>query len=133
MGDILHLNLHREFFAAIAAGEKRISIGNNRLIGAKRIENRQYDAILFRNGYSKDTLRNADRISRVASLRQQAQCLLRHPSRQDLTHQALGQESQNRSYAKGSLRLFECFGMLNLLSFSEQARCSRLCLKLSDV
>ena len=41
MSEILHLNLHREFFAAIANKQKRV-------------EYRKYDAILFRNGYAKD-------------------------------------------------------------------------------
>jgi hypothetical protein len=54
MSDILHLNLHREFFAAIAAGTKRIEYRRQSPHWRKRLENREYDAILFRNGYAAD-------------------------------------------------------------------------------
>jgi hypothetical protein len=41
---VLHLNLHREFFTAIAAGTKRTEY--------RRLEGREYDVIQFRNGYA---------------------------------------------------------------------------------
>jgi hypothetical protein len=54
MPDILHLNLHREFFAAIAAERKRIEYRKQSSYWRERLEDRKYDAILFRNGYAKD-------------------------------------------------------------------------------
>jgi ASC-1-like (ASCH) protein len=54
MPEILHLNLHREFFAAIAAGRKRIEYRKQSPHWRKRLEGRKYDAILFRNGYASD-------------------------------------------------------------------------------
>ena len=47
----LHLNLHREYFAAIAAGEKRIEYRDRTPYWRKRLEGREYDVIKFRNGY----------------------------------------------------------------------------------
>jgi hypothetical protein len=49
---VLHLNLHREFFAAIAAGTKRIEYRSRTPYWRKRLEGRHYDAVLFRNGYA---------------------------------------------------------------------------------
>jgi hypothetical protein len=49
---ILHLNLHREFFSQIAAGTKRTEYRSQTPYWKKRLENRQYDAIQFRNGYA---------------------------------------------------------------------------------
>jgi ASC-1-like (ASCH) protein len=54
MTAILHLNLHREFFAAIATGRKRIEYRKQSPYWSTRLEHRKYDAILFRNGYAKD-------------------------------------------------------------------------------
>jgi hypothetical protein len=51
---ILHLNLHREFFSQIAAGTKRTDYRSQTPYWKKRLENRQYDAIQFRNGYATD-------------------------------------------------------------------------------
>jgi ASC-1-like (ASCH) protein len=48
----LHLNLHREFFAAIAAKKKRIQYRAQTAYWKKRLEGRKYDRILFRNGYA---------------------------------------------------------------------------------
>ena len=50
---ILRLTLHREFFASIAAGTKRTEYRDAKPYWQKRLEGRTYDAILFRNGYSK--------------------------------------------------------------------------------
>ena len=52
MKPILHLNLHREFFAKIAAGEKRIEYRRRTPYWKRRLEGRQYDVIQFRNGYA---------------------------------------------------------------------------------
>jgi len=49
---ILHLNLHREFFAAIAAGGKKIERRDRTPYWKSRLEGRTYNAIEFRNGYS---------------------------------------------------------------------------------
>ena len=56
MSEILHLNLHREFFAAIATKQKRIEYRRQSRYWRKRLEERKYDAILFRNGYAKDEM-----------------------------------------------------------------------------
>lgn len=52
MKSILHLNLHREFFAAIAAKTKRIEYRDQTPYWRRRLEGRHYDAIQFRNGYA---------------------------------------------------------------------------------
>lgn len=49
---ILHLNLHREFFAAIAAKTKRIEYRARTPYWRQRLENRKYKYIQFRNGYA---------------------------------------------------------------------------------
>jgi ASC-1-like (ASCH) protein len=54
MPEILHLNLHREFFDAIARRRKRIEYRKQSAHWRKRLEDRHYDAILFRNGYAPD-------------------------------------------------------------------------------
>ena len=50
--NILHLNLHREYFAAIVDGAKRIEYRKRSLYWKVRLENRKYDVIKFRNGYA---------------------------------------------------------------------------------
>jgi ASC-1-like (ASCH) protein len=54
MRNALHLNLHREFFAAIAAGTKRIEYRKRTPYWQKRLEGRKYDVIQFRNGYARN-------------------------------------------------------------------------------
>lgn len=49
---ILHLNLHREFFAQIAARTKRIEYRQRTPYWRWRLEGRHYDVIQFRNGYA---------------------------------------------------------------------------------
>lgn len=49
---ILHLNLHREFFVQIATRTKRIEYRSQTPYWKKRLENRKYDVIKFRNGYA---------------------------------------------------------------------------------
>jgi hypothetical protein len=51
---ILHLNLHREFFAQIAAKTKRAECRDQTPYWSKRLEGRKYDVIQFRNGYATD-------------------------------------------------------------------------------
>ena len=48
----LHLNLHREFFAQIAAKTKRIEYRKRTPYWKTRLEGRTYDTIQFRNGYA---------------------------------------------------------------------------------
>ena len=52
MKSVLHLNLHREWFAAIAARSKRIEYRDQTPYWKKRLEGRHYDVIQFRNGYA---------------------------------------------------------------------------------
>jgi ASC-1-like (ASCH) protein len=51
---ILHLNLYRKYFDAIANGTKTIEYRKKTDYWKKRIEGREYDIIKFRNGYAKD-------------------------------------------------------------------------------
>lgn len=50
--NILHLNLHREYFVQIAAGTKRIEYREQTPYWNRRLEGREYDVIQFRNGYA---------------------------------------------------------------------------------
>ena len=52
LSEILHLNLYREHFDAIAEGRKRVEYRQRSAFWRKRLEGRKYDAIKFRNGYS---------------------------------------------------------------------------------
>jgi hypothetical protein len=54
MPKILRLTLHREFFAAIAAGIKRTEYRKAKPYWRKRLEGRDYDVVLFRNGYARN-------------------------------------------------------------------------------
>lgn len=49
---VLHLNLHRQFFADIAAKKKRIEYRDQTPHWRSRLEGKKYDVILFRNGYA---------------------------------------------------------------------------------
>ena len=51
---ILHLNLFRKYFDQIAEGTKTIEYRDKTEYWKKRLENREYDAIKFRNGYAKN-------------------------------------------------------------------------------
>ena len=51
---ILHLNLYRKYFDAIADGTKTIEYRDKTDYWKKRIEGKEYDIIKFRNGYAKD-------------------------------------------------------------------------------
>ena len=51
---ILHLNLYRKYFDAIVNGTKTIEYRKKTDYWKKRIEDRGYDIIKFRNGYAKD-------------------------------------------------------------------------------
>lgn len=48
---ILHLTLHREYFAQIADGSKREEYRDRTAYWKARLEGRSYDIIRFRNGY----------------------------------------------------------------------------------
>jgi ASC-1-like (ASCH) protein len=54
MPKILHLTLHKEFFNCIARKKKRIEYRRQSPYWRKRLEGRQYDVILFRNGYARN-------------------------------------------------------------------------------
>ena len=54
MKKILHLNLYRKYFDAIANGTKVFEYRQKTDYWKKRIEGREYDIIKFRNGYAKD-------------------------------------------------------------------------------
>lgn len=49
---ILHLNLHREYFAQIIAGTKRVEYRRQAPHWKRRLEGRTYAVIQFRNGYA---------------------------------------------------------------------------------
>ena len=49
---ILHLNLRQKWFAEIAKKTKRIEYREYTPYWRRRIENRKYDVIQFRNGYA---------------------------------------------------------------------------------
>lgn len=51
---VLHLNLRRQWFAAIAARTKRIEYRDQTPYWRKRLEGRHYDVIVFRNGYARN-------------------------------------------------------------------------------
>lgn len=51
---ILHLTLHRKWFAQIAAGEKREEYRERKPYWIKRLEAREYDEVHFTNGYGPD-------------------------------------------------------------------------------
>lgn len=51
---ILQLNLKREFFAKIAAGEKPFEYRDLTDYWKSRLDGREYDIIHFRNGYGPD-------------------------------------------------------------------------------
>lgn len=52
MPAVLHLNLHRQYFAAIVAKTKRVEYRRRSPYWKARLENRKYDVIQFRNGYT---------------------------------------------------------------------------------
>ena len=54
MAEILHLTLYREYFAAIAAGEKTAEYRKATPYWKKRLEGRKYDLVKFRNGYARN-------------------------------------------------------------------------------
>lgn len=51
---ILNLTLKKQWFDMIASGEKREEYREIKPYWNKRLLNKKYDAISFRNGYSKD-------------------------------------------------------------------------------
>ena len=54
MKKILHLNLYRKYFDAIADGTKTTEYRDKTDYWKRRIEGKEYDIIKFRNGYAKD-------------------------------------------------------------------------------
>jgi hypothetical protein len=51
---ILHLNLVREFFVAVANGTKTEEYRDRTDYWRTRLEGREYDILRFRNGYGPD-------------------------------------------------------------------------------
>ena len=51
---VLHLTLKKQWFDMIASGEKREEYRQLKPHWHKRLNNKSYDAICFKNGYSKD-------------------------------------------------------------------------------
>ncbi len=49
---VLHLNLHRQYFEAIAARTKKTEYRTRTPYWRTRLEGRRYDLIHFRNGYA---------------------------------------------------------------------------------
>ena len=54
MNKILHLNLYRKYFDQIAEGTKTIEYRDKTDYWKKRIEDKEYNIIKFRNGYAKN-------------------------------------------------------------------------------
>ncbi len=54
MTEVLHVTLHRKWFADIASKKKRIEYREQKPYWRKGLERRKYDAIEFRNGYAPD-------------------------------------------------------------------------------
>lgn len=52
--NVLHLTLHRKWFDKIAKGIKKHEYREVKPYWTKRITDRQYDEIHFRNGYQKN-------------------------------------------------------------------------------
>ena len=52
---ILHMTLKKKWFDMILSGEKKEEYREIKGYWAKRLFNRQYDIIRFRNGYSPDS------------------------------------------------------------------------------
>jgi hypothetical protein len=52
MLNILHLNLRREWFAAVAERKKRIEYRDYTSYWRRRLEGRKYDFVQFRIGYA---------------------------------------------------------------------------------
>jgi hypothetical protein len=51
---LLRLTLHRRYFAEIAARTKHTEYRERKPYWKSRLEGREYDAILFRNGYARN-------------------------------------------------------------------------------
>ena len=62
---VLHLNLHREFFAQIAARTKRIEYRQRTPYWKTRLEGRSYDLIHFRNGYAPEMVVRFRKIKKI--------------------------------------------------------------------
>lgn len=89
-GKILHLNLHREWFAAIAAKTKRIEYRRRTPYWKTRLENRKYDVIQFRNGYATNAPEMLVEFLGERRIKKRQKCLC-HPA---------GKHSENQTLAK---------------------------------
>jgi hypothetical protein len=77
---ILHINLHREHFAEIAAGTKRTDYRDRTDYWARRLEGRRYDVVQFRNGLRHPSARDAGRIPRRTADHPTRRTGVRHPA-----------------------------------------------------
>lgn len=50
----LHMTLHKKWFDKILAGRKLYEFREVKPYWTKRLENREYDVIRFKNGYQRD-------------------------------------------------------------------------------
>ena len=55
MSNVLTLTLKKQYFDAILSGEKTIEYRDITDYWRPRLENKEYDTILFRNGYRPDS------------------------------------------------------------------------------
>jgi hypothetical protein len=72
----LHLTLHREFFAAIANGTKRIEYRDRTPYWKTRLEGKPYDVIKFRNGYATEAPEMVVRFRGLRKCREHYEILL---------------------------------------------------------
>src|SRR5437764_15389495 len=96
---ILHLNLHREFFTAIAAKTKRIEYRERTPYRKKRLENRNYKFIQFRNGYATLAPEMLVEFRDVKKIRKWGKTALRHCSRPHPEDQKLAGPEALNAYA----------------------------------
>jgi hypothetical protein len=71
---VLHLNLHREFFAQIAAGTKRVEYRRRTPYWRSRLEGRVYDVVQFRNGYATTAPEMQVEFRRVRKVKKLGRC-----------------------------------------------------------
>jgi hypothetical protein len=77
---VLKLNLHREYFAQIAAGTKRMEYRDQTPYWKRRLENRHYDVIQFRNGYATKAPEMQVEFLGMRRIRKWGPAQIRHPA-----------------------------------------------------
>jgi hypothetical protein len=100
----LHLNLHREFFAKIASGQKRVERREQSPHWQARLEGRQYEVIKFRNGYAPNAPEMLVKFRGFATLRKTSQRLLCDPLRASVRIEALAPaNSKTKKISRGAM------------------------------